>query len=282
MLLSLCTFLAIACETPADQNQDNNGNGNEDTNLPTPSAPEIVVLHDTMTVSNGVNMSQITYTVLNQIEGVSAEASANVDWIHSFTYTNKSKIGFSTTANESYEERVGVITITYSDVTATVTVTQEGQIRLTETEVTAPYLLGLYYGDYAKVNYNYYVVLSSSDYGASKPLYAPGWKYFLDIYAPEAPKDMSNIRIPNGVYTLTTAGGVEYSIFDNYSIYEEYNDSGTEIYERERTYSQATLTVTDELVKLEVVFEGSTEKHIVTYSGNYTIRDGREESGGIN
>lgn len=280
LLLSLCTLFAVACETPSEQNNENNNNQNGDVNTP-PSAPEIVILHPEMTVSCGSNMSQITYTVLNQIEGVSTEASANVNWIHSFNYMNKGKIGFSTTANETYDVRVGIITLTYGDVTATVTVTQEGQVRLTETEVTAPYLLGLYYGDYAKVNYNYYVVFSSSDYSASNPLYAPGWKYFLDIYAPETPKDLTNIRIPNGVYTLTTAGGAEYSLFKEYSIYKEYDNSGTQI--DERKYSQATLTVTDELVKLEVVFAGTTEKHIVTYSGNnYTILDAREESGGTN
>ena len=69
-------------------------------------------------------------------------------------------------------------------------------------------------------------------------------------------------------------------MFSKFSIYKEYDNSGSEI--DERTYAEATLTVTDDLVKLEVVFDDSNDKYIVTYSGNYTIRDARNASGGAN
>lgn len=265
LLLSLCTLFAVACETPSEQN----------------SAPEIVILHPEMTVSCGSNMSQITYTVLNQIEGVSTEASANVNWIHSFNYMNKGKIGFSTTANETYDVRVGVITLTYGDVTATVTVTQEGQVRLTETEVTAPYLLGHYYGDYANEAFNYYIVLSESDYDSKNSFYAGGWKYFLDVYASTHPTDYTKIRIPNGVYTLNTNNdGKAGTFLSYYSIYKEYNSNGTE--RAERKYKSGTLTVSDDLVKLEVTFTDGTDMHVVSYSGYYTILDMRSQSGSNN
>ena len=75
-------------------------------------------------------------------------------------------------------------------------------------------------------------------------------------------------------------GGIANSLFGKYSIYKEYDNSGFEI--DERTYAEATLTVTDDLVKLEVVFEDSNDKYIVTYSGDYTILDKRNASGGVN
>jgi hypothetical protein len=170
--------------------------------------------------------------------------------------------------------------VTYGEASDSVTIIQAAQVKQNEFEITAPYLIGEYYGDYAGVNYNFYVALSSSDYDASNPLYAPGWKYFLDIYASECPADYNNIRIPNGVYTLTDNGGVANSLFGKFSIYKEYDNSGFEI--DEKAYEEATLTVTDDLVKLEVVFEDSNDKYTVTYSGNYTILDNRNAAGGVN
>ncbi len=273
MLLSLCAFVSTACDS-SDTTQNENNNNQPST------APVITLAKDNISVGSGSGMSSITYSIENPVEGVTAEATADVDWIHSFSDTGNNRISFSFTANDLYEERVGVITVTYGEVSDSVTVTQEAKQMPKEIEVTAPYLLGLYYGDYAGVNYNYYIAFSSSDYDANNPLYAPGWKYFLDIYASERPSDYNNIRIPNGVYTLTTEGGAANSLFGKFSIYKEYDDSGFEIDEKE--YEEATLTVTDDLVKLEVVFADDFDKYIVTYSGDYTILDNRNAAGGVN
>lgn len=69
-------------------------------------------------------------------------------------------------------------------------------------------------------------------------------------------------------------------MFGKFSIYKEYDNSGFEI--DERVFEEATLTVTDDMVKLEVVFEDSNDKYIVTYSGDYTILDKRNMAGGVN
>ncbi|MBO7189808.1 MAG: BACON domain-containing protein [Alistipes sp.] len=267
LLLSLCAFVATSCSDSSDDNK--------------PSAPtsKVILAKDSITVGSGNGMNAISYSIENPVNDLSVEATANVEWIHSFTYTD-AKISFSTTANDLYEERVGIITVTYGESSANLTVTQTAKVAQNEIEETAPYLIGEYYGDYAGANYNYYVALSSSDYDASSPLYAPGWKYFLDIYASERPADYNNIRIPNGVYTLTDNGGVANSLFGKFSIYKEYDNSGSEI--DEKVYEEATLTVTDDLVKLEVVFEDSNDKYTVTYSGDYTILDKRNAAGGVN
>lgn len=272
-LLSLCALFAISCDKPTD---DNNG-----TNPNEPSAPTstITLARESISVGKGNGMGSVSYTIENPTEDLTVEATADVEWIHSFGYKS-GKIEFSINANPLYEERTGIITVTYGESSDSVTVTQAAQEKLNEIEVTAPFLIGEYYGDYAGANYNYYVALSSSDYDANNPLYAPGWKYFLDVYASECPADYNNIRIPNGVYTLTSEGGIPNSLFGKYTIFKEYDNTGFEI--DQRTYAEATLTVTDDLVKLEVVFEDSNDKYIVTYSGNYTIRDARNASGGAN
>ncbi len=279
MLLSLCAFIATACETSNDVNQGNNGNKNEENNQPSTPTTKIRLNDESITVGHGSGMKSISYIIENPVDGLTVEATANVEWIHSFSYTD-TKIGFTYNATNLYEERTGVITVTYGESSATLTVTQAAKKEQTVVEVSAPYLLGEYYGDYAGANYNYYIALSSSDYDANKPLYAPGWKYFLDVYASEAPADYTNIRIPNGVYTLTAEGKIANSLFGNFSIYKEYDNSGLEI--DQSAYTEATLTVTDDLVKLEVLLEESNEKHIVTYSGNYTILDKRNMAGGVN
>jgi hypothetical protein len=273
-LLSLCVLFAISCDKPTD-----------DTNGITPNKPSaptttITILSESISVGKGNGMGDLTYTIENPIDGFTVVASADVEWIHSFTYKASNKVGFSIDANPLYEERSGVITVTYGDSTASATVTQAGKDPQNEIEVVAPYLIGEYYGDYASSNYNFYVAFSSSDYDAKKPLYGAGWKYFLDIYASDAPADYTNIRIPNGVYTLTSNGGVANTLFDHYSIYKEYSSLYAEI--SQRSYDTATLTVTDDLVMLEVVFNDSTDKYIVKYSGDYTILDKRNQSGGVN
>lgn len=265
MILTLFAFVATACSESPETN-------------PTPTTT-ISLGKDNISVGSGNGISSISYSINNPVEGLTVEATADVDWIHSFTYTDI-KIGFSINATDLYEERTGVITVTYGEVSDSVTVTQEAKQMPKEIEVTAPFLIGVYYGDYAGANYSYYIAFSSSDYDANNPLYAPGWKYFLDVYASEAPADYTNIRIPNGVYTLTADGGVANSLFGNFSIYKEYDNSGFEI--DERVFEEATLTVTDDMVKLEVVFEESNDKYIVTYSGDYSILDKRSESGGVN
>ena len=271
MILTLFAFVATACSESPETNQNNN--------QPSTPTTTITLGKDNISVGSGNGISSISYSINNPVEGLTVEATADVDWIHSFTYTD-TKIGFSINATDLYEERTGVITVTYGEVSDSVTVTQEAKQMPKEIEVTAPFLIGEYYGDYAGANYNYYIAFSSSDYDANNPLYAPGWKYFLDIYASNLPADYNNIRIPNGVYTLTADGGVANSLFGKFSIYKEYDNSGFEI--DERVFEEATLTVTDDMVKLEVVFEDSNDKYIVTYSGDYTILDKRNVAGGVN
>lgn len=278
MLFTLFAFVATACSESPETNQNNNNKIHH--NQPSTPTTTITLGKDNISVGSGNGMSSISYDITNPVEGLTVEATADVDWIHSFNFSNSNKISFYFNATDLYEERIGTITVTYGEASDSVTVTQAGKVAVKDIEVTAPYLIGEYYGDYAGANYNYYIALSSSDYDANNPLYAPGWKYFLDVYSSDRPADYNNIRIPNGEYTLTENGGVANSLFGKYSIYKEYDNSGFEI--DQRAFEEATLYVTDEAVTLEVVFEDAKDKYIVTYSGDYAILDKRNVAGGVN
>lgn len=268
-VLFLCSIIAtllVSCELGNDPIKN-------DATIKITSKSEI-------TVGNGNAQGIITYELLSPVAGITIEATANVAWINSFDFSQMGKIGYKVDANSTYDERTGVITISYNGYDTNLTLTQSGKTRPEEIKSEAPYILGHYYGDYANINYNYYLVLSESDYDANGSFYAAGYKYFLDIYSEERPADYNNIRVPNGVYTFNIDNdGRAGTFLESFSIYKVYDESGMEV--EERPYSEGTLTVTDDMVKLEVVFADDVNLQVVTYSGDYTMIDKRSESGAI-
>lgn len=264
-IFSVIATLLTACDTV-------------DNNVVTPSF-EITSKQD-ISVGSGNVQGIISYTLTNPVVGVSIEAEANVDWINSFDFSQMGKIGYKVDANPTYDQRSGVITVTYNDYSVELNLSQDGKPRPNEIAIEAPYLLGHYYGDYTGYNYNYYLVLSESDYDANGSFYRAGYKYFLDIYSEERPADYNNIRVPNGVYTFNPNNdGMAGTFLESFSIYKEYDNSGVEV--NERTYQEGVLTVTDDLVKLEIKFNDSEDLYIVTFNGDYSMVDYRKEAGGI-
>ena len=265
-LFALCALLFAACE-PTEM-----GEGN---------AAITITSKTEVTVGSGSTMGIITYSIDNPVSGATVEVVADVEWINSFDYSQMGKIGYKVDANPSYDERSATLTVNYNNQkAATLVFKQEGKARPKEILIEAPYLLGHYYGDYAGYNYNYYLVLSESDYDASGSFYREGFKFFLDIYSEERPEDYSNIRVPNGVYTFNPNNdGTAGTFLESFSIYKEYDNSGMEV--GERPFQEGVLTVTDDLVKLEVKFTDEENLYVVTYSGDYKMQDRRNEAGGI-
>ena len=268
-LCGIVATLLAACE-PIENN------GNE----PTTTASITITSKTEVSIGAGSTMGIITYTIDTPVEGATVEASSNVEWIGSFDYSQMGKIGYKVEANASYDARQGVVTISYNGSNTEVTVNQSGKVRPQEVKIEAAYALGHYFGDYANTNYNYYLVLSSSDYDANGSFYDAGTKFFLDIYAEERPADYNNIRVPNGVYTFNPDNdGKAGTFLESYSVYKEYDATGYQV--DEKSYAEGTLTVTDDMIKLEVIFEGDTDLYVVTYEGDYTMIDKRSESGAI-
>lgn len=233
-----------------------------------------------VSIGSGNTMGIISYTIYNPVEGATVEASSSVEWIGSFDFSQMGKIGYKVEANPTYDERNGVITVTFNNYSVEVNLKQAGKVRPEEKKIEAPYLLGHYYGDYAGYNYNYYLVFSESDYDANDEFTNEGYKFFLDIYSEERPADYNNIRVPNGVYTFNINNdGKAGTFLQSFSIYKEYDSTGMEV--AEHPYQEGVLTVTDDLIKLEVKFEDEENLYVVTYSGDYTMLDRRSAAGGI-
>ncbi|MBR6544051.1 MAG: hypothetical protein IKT66_01390, partial [Alistipes sp.] len=88
------------------------------------------------------------------------------------------------------------------------------------------------------------------------------------------------IRVPNGVYTFNPDNdGRAGTFLESFSLYKEYDLSGVQI--GEESYEEGTLTVTDDLVKLEVRFVNENKLRVLTYDGEYTLLDRRSEAGSI-
>ena len=233
-----------------------------------------------ISVGYGNAQGIITYELINPVVGETVKAMANVEWINSFDYSIMGKIGYKVDANDSYEGRAGVITIYYGGQSTDITLTQSAKPRPEEVNIEVPYLLGHYYGDYAGLNYNYYLVFSESNYDSKDAFFNAGYKYFIDIYSSERPEDYSNIRVPNGVYTFNPDNdGRAGTFLESFSLYKEYDLSGAQI--GEESYEEGTLTVTDDLVKLEVRFVNENKLRVLTYDGEYTLLDRRSEAGSI-
>ena len=268
-LCGIVATLLVACEAV-----DNKTNTPEET-------PSFTITSKTdISINAGSTMGFITYTINTPVEGATIEATADVEWIGSFDYSQMGKIGYKVEANTSYDAREGKVTVSYNGTSVVIALTQAGKVRPEEIAVNVDYALGHYFGDYANINYNYYLVLSTSDYDADGSFYAAGEKFFLDIYAEERPEDYNNIRVPNGVYTFNPNNdGKAGTFLESYSLYKKYDINGYQV--EERSYSEGTLTVTDDMIKLEVVFADETNLYVVTYNGDYTMIDKRSECGAI-
>ena len=233
-----------------------------------------------ISVGYGNAQGIITYELINPVVGETVEAVANVEWINSFDYSIMGKIGYKVDANVSYEGRAGVITIYYGGQSTDITLTQSAKPRPEEVNIEVPYLLGHYYGDYAGLNYNYYLVFSEGNYDSKDSFYSAGYKYFIDIYSSERPEDYNNISVPNGVYTFNPDNdGRAGTFLESFSLYKEYDLSGAQI--GEESYEEGTLTVTDDLVKLKVRFANENKLRVLTYDGEYKLLDRRSEAGSI-
>lgn len=76
-------------------------------------------------VSHEGEAKTFTYSVANPVEGVSATVTDNADWIT--TADNNGTVTVTVAANEAEEAREGVVTVTYGDLTKTVTVKQNAK-----------------------------------------------------------------------------------------------------------------------------------------------------------
>ncbi len=95
--------------------------------LDVPTLPAVLTVStaEISGVSHEGEAKTFTYSVANPVEGVSATVTDNADWIT--TADNNGTVTVTVAANEVEEAREGVVTVTYGDLTKTVTVKQNAK-----------------------------------------------------------------------------------------------------------------------------------------------------------
>lgn len=278
-ILAVVAMLFVACE-PAVEGPG--GQENEESQLK-------LTTSDAVSVGSGNAMGFIKYEILESVEGAEVKAEADVDWICDFDYSSTGQIGYSVKANPDAEPRTGVITVSYDKSSFTVTVTQKLSENPTNEYITATYLEGKYYGNYAGLQdgmYNYYVVFSdlgmNMDPTATDNFTTPNAYYYLvDLYLDTPPTDLNNIVVPNGVYEYDiTNSGFMNTFTESCSWYRRVDASGFAMPEYEVHYDKGTLTVEDGKVTLEITLEidHMQKTHIVTYEGAHSLVDCTNEA----
>lgn len=264
-LFALCSLMFAACENGTD------GSSNVDE----PKETTLTILSEqTVNIGSSSTMGIVMFKIENPSPEYTLAVDADVDWIGSFDLGSQDRITYSVEQNNTYDARTGVITISYGELSADITIVQAGLTAPEEITVEADMVVGIYYGVQSGY-YNYYVVfsdkgMSSYESGGNNYFNVPNaYYYILDIYSFTAPEDESH-KLHDGTYHLGNQGDDEF-IGKTYS-WLQLNDeqgSGLEQYE----YLSATLTVEgDKLTLKAVLFKDDVEQlHIVTYEGDYSL-----------
>ena len=275
-ILAVVAMLFVACEPAVE------GPGGQESQLK-------LTTSDAVSVGSGNAMGFIKYEILESVEGAEVRAEADVDWICDFDYSSTGQIGYSVKANPDAEPRTGVITVSYDKSSFTVTVTQKLSENPTNEYITATYLQGKYYGNYAGLSdgmYNYYVVFSdlgmNMDPTATDNFSTPNAHYyFVDLYLDTPPTDLNNIVVPNGVYEYDITNSGFMNTFTHSSSWYQINDeTGFAIPGYQIHYDKGTLTVEDGKVTLEITLEidHMQKTHTVTYEGTHSLIDCTNEA----
>lgn len=229
---------------------------------------------ETINVSHGNAMAYITYELTNPVEGATVEASANVGWIGDFDHKQMGKIVFNIEKNPEEAPRSGEITVTYNNSSFKVTVNQNSNPAPTKKEISMPHLMGSYFGIQGGM-YNYYLVFS--DIATNNDYYVPNAKYYMvDIYLLVEPEDKNNIKVPLGEYTYDLYNsGIPNTFVESWSWYQINNEDGFPTDENQTNYESGKITIEEGKITLNVTLtvDGIQENHIVTYEGDYSLKN---------
>ena len=102
----------------------------------TPVAPVIVA--EDVTLGYDATTGEIAYSIENPLLGTGLTATTEAEWISNIN-VGYEVITFTTTANEGNADRTATIVLTYSEVTKTVTVTQEHYVAPVSEFATLPF-----------------------------------------------------------------------------------------------------------------------------------------------
>lgn len=92
-----------------------------------PAATVFELEQDTVTVSASGGECSIAYTLEGAVEGASAQASSEADWLGDFLDNGEGSIAFNAAPNTGETAREAEVSVTYADISTAFTVIQEGK-----------------------------------------------------------------------------------------------------------------------------------------------------------
>lgn len=247
-----------------------------DTPNPHPSFEDVVLeltSEDSVWFESEGGAGEITYTLENEVKGVTPTATSSVTWITISDIAETVK--YAVAANDSEQERRGVITVEYGDKSFSVSVMQRAQITADVTfaakSLDGSYYLGMVEGGNC---YNYNLVISQRGLNQSGLLYDDESYYLFDLYAATAAEN-GVATIPAGEYTL----GIEKRagvINAGYSKLVQTTAEGTTALR----YSEVRFIVGDNYIEAYITLEDG-KQHYLHYEGDLAIDFYEEDKEGF-
>ena len=218
----------------------------------------------------------ITYTIKDAIEGEIVETSivSGNEMIKSVTSPATGVILVDVKAN-SGAQRVAVISVSYGNESATVTIQQKGSgnggdnggSAEVDVEFTASYINGYYYGEkYGEGTDRYAFFLSDQGLNNGGQAYTNGTYYYIDCFSPAN----KSLTLPLGTYTFDKSNtGNAYTINSDNSQLIITGDSVEST--TSTVMTDAKMVVSANKIVLEATIDG--KRHKVTFFGSLELED---------
>ena len=226
---------------------------------------------DTLRVNRDGGDFEITYSLVNPVEGTDVKATIiNSSMITAADTSTPGVVAITISENTTDAMREGAVIVSYGALSFTVKVQQDYAIvekPAERVDVVANQLVGNYYGDNLYPNVGHYWIILTKDGFVDGAAVAGGEYFRLDLIAP-MPEDTNNVRIPDGEYRFDLSMSFEeYTIVDvgntDYSWVDE-NMEGWAL-----PLEDAKLKVNGNRFELEA-FVNNTDYH-VTFEGDYSL-----------
>ena len=231
------------------------------------AAPEITISTESpLWLDSEHGIYEIGYSIKNPSTSLILDAKTNVDWA-SVIEIKDDVVSFVVMKNTEASERRGIVTLSYGDARAEVTIFQHIKVDVNYTATTTAGSLFTHCNNEAGVH-SYGVVLSKEGLNEDGS-FKHGAKYYcFDLCAKEVvSKEADSATIPNGTYRLNMGGDVADRVV-NYMY--SYYVVGDNYYQEEIAFADAEVVVEDGHIVANVALANG-ENHRVEYSGSLVI-----------
>lgn len=203
-------------------------------------APEIIIDSANEQFETAGGNGEIKFHVKNAVEGVEATAASNVEWI-AVTSCANGTVAYTVAANESSAMRSGIITLTYGEVTANVTIEQ------------------LFDGYNPNLNYSTFVVIET---WADLKQEGKQWNVTFVEHHDTLGDMQSTISFYNETANIQHLSSGTYSVANGGILYNTASQNGFSVY---RGNSSLATDIVD--ASFEVVAD--TDNHTISIVGTF-------------